>query len=166
MKTFQDNQNRTWAITLNVDALKRIKDLTGVDLMQIVSDGGKLIERLVSDPVLLCDVIYAACREEAETKQISDRDFGRAMAGDAIEKATEALLGELADFFPQRRRAVLTKVLEKLARYQGKALELAEARLDDPAMDERITRAIEAAFKLLPLPTDGGSSGAAPASSD
>jgi len=58
---------------------------------------------------------------------------------------------------------------QMLHRY-GKALELAEARLDDPKMDKRITRLMEKAFKeAFADPAvagpDGGSSDAAPASS-
>jgi len=110
MKTFADNAGRTWTVALNVDALKRVRSLCDVDLMQIVSDGGKLLDRLMADPVLLCDVIFALCKEEAETKGISDTDFGKAMAGDPIEHATQALLEELVDFFPNRtQREVLGK---------------------------------------------------------
>jgi len=52
MKTFTDNAGRSWTVALNVDALKRVRSLCDVDLMQIVSDGGKLLDRLMADPVL------------------------------------------------------------------------------------------------------------------
>ena len=61
---------------------------------------GTLLEKLINDPILLCDVIYCVCMEEADSRGVSDEDFGRAMAGDAIELATTALLEELVDFFP------------------------------------------------------------------
>src|SRR5687767_1850112 len=120
MKTFQDNAGRTWTVQVNVDAIKRVRDLAKVDLLEVVE--GKLIERLVSDPILLCDVLYCVCKVEADAQGISDGDFGRAMGGDAIDGATAALLEELVGFFPQGRRKVLAKALAKLRNLEGTAL--------------------------------------------
>jgi len=162
MKTFTDNAGRTWTVALNVDALKRVRSLCDVDLMQVVSDGGKLLDRLMADPVLLCDVVFAVCKEEAETKGISDVDFGKGMAGDPIEHATQALLEELVGFFPNRtQRDVLGKVLEKMRRYAAMAGQLAMAKVDDPELDERMRKAIEEALGS----TAGESPPGAPASS-
>src|SRR5512133_3630002 len=112
MKTFTDNTGRCWTLTINVDAIKQVKGLIGVDLLEAV--GGNLLERLSGDPVLLCDVLYALCKPQADAEKVSDSDFGRSMSGDAIETATDAFLEELCDFFPQRRRNLLTKALGKL----------------------------------------------------
>ena len=38
-------------LTVNMGAIKRVRSLLGVDLMEVVD--GKLIERLIGDPVLL-----------------------------------------------------------------------------------------------------------------
>jgi len=147
LKTFTDNAGRNWTVALNVDALKRVRSLCTVDLMEIVSDGGKLLDRLMADPVLLCDVVFALCKEEAESKNVSDTDFGKAMAGDPIEHATQALLEEIVGFFPNRtQRDVLGKVLDKMRRYADLAGELAKAKVDDPELDERMRKAIEEEF--------------------
>ena len=136
MKTFNDNAGRTWTVTINVDAIKRVKSLLSVNLLEAVE--GKLLERLVSDPVLLCDVIYAVCKPEADAKSVSDEDFGRSMAGDAIDLATTALLEELVDFFPQQRRRLLRKALEKLRKLESMALTAAETRLDSPELERQM----------------------------
>jgi hypothetical protein len=107
MKTFNDNAGRTWTVAINVDAIKRVKSLLSVNLLEAVE--GKLIEQLVSDPVMLCDVLYVLCKPEADAKQVTDEDFGRAMAGDAIDLGTTCLLEELVDFFPLAKRQVLAK---------------------------------------------------------
>ncbi len=152
MKTFTDNAGRTWTIAINVDCIKRVKTLLSVNLLDAIE--GKLIEDLVSDPVLLCDVIYAVCKPEADTTEVSDEEFGRAMAGDAIDNATTALLEELVDFFPSGKRQVLAKALAKLKTFQTKAVETASKRLDDPNLDQQL----EALLKEgeLPEPTPGG----------
>lgn len=154
MKTFADNAGRSWTVQINVDAVKRVRDLVSVNLLEVVE--GKLLDRLISDPVLLCDVIYAVCKPEADTKTVTDVDFGRAMAGDAIDNATTALLEELVDFFPQGRRKVLAKALNKLKALETAALKAVDARLDSPELEKRL----EAELQRL-----GTWSGAAPESS-
>ncbi len=156
MKTFQDNNGRTWTITVNVDAIKRVRSLLEVNLLDVVD--GKLLERIVSDPVLLCDVIYCLVKPEADAKQVRDEDLGRAMAGDAIDHATTALLEELVDFFPGPKRRVLAKALAKLQALEARALQVAETRLDDPELEARIEAELNASMP-------GSSSGSSPASS-
>jgi biotin synthase-related radical SAM superfamily protein len=154
MKTFTDNAGQTWTITVNVDAIKRVRGLLDVDLLEIVE--GKLIERLYCDPVLLCDVVYAVCKPEADEKGVSDEEFGRAMAGDAIEQATKALLEELVNFSPSPRdRQNLGRVLETTWSAMEKARDLIEARLASGELEKAVAQA---------LATAGSSSGAVPAS--
>ena len=138
MKTFNDNAGRSWTVQVNVDAIKRVRDLAQVNLLEVVE--GKLLERLISDPVLLCDVIYCLCKPEADATSISDVEFGRAMAGDAIDGATTALLEELVDFFPQAKRRVLAKALAKLQKLQTAALAAVETRLDSPELDRQLAQ--------------------------
>ena len=154
MKTFTDNAGRVWTVQVNVDAIKRVRDLVQVNLLEVVE--GKLLERLISDPVLLCDVIYSLCKPEADAKNVSDVDFGKAMGGDAIDGGTTALLEELVDFFPQAKRRVLAKALAKLQKLQTAALAAVETRLDSPELDRQM------AARLAQLTS---SSGSAPESS-
>ncbi len=140
MKTFKDNAGRTWTVGIDVAAIKRVRSLVDVDLMSAVE--GKLLERLVSDPVLLCDVIYCVCKPEADSKGVSDEEFGRAMAGDAVDHATTALLEELVDFFPQARRRLLAKALAKLKNLEARALEVAEMKLDSPELEAEMEAAL------------------------
>lgn len=154
MKTFNDNAARSWTVQVNVDAIKRVRDLAQVNLLEVVE--GKLLERLISDPILLCDVIYCLCKPEADSKSVSDVDFGRAMGGDSIDGATTALLEELVDFFPQAKRRVLAKALAKLQKLQTAALAAVETRLDSPELDRQM------AARLAQLEN---SSGSAPESS-
>jgi hypothetical protein len=161
MKSFTDNAGRSWSVEVNVAALKRVKGLTGVDLLEVLD--GTLIDRLTRDPVLLCDVLYAACKPDADQHGVTDEEFGRAMAGDAIEHATGALLDEIVSFCPSPRdRAALGRVLAATRTAMDKARDLIEQRLDSGELE----RAIEQAVGGLPgLATGGNSSTAAPESS-
>lgn len=140
MHTFKDNAGRTWTVALNVDTIKAVRDLTKVNLLEAVE--GKLLERLANDPILLCDVLYALVKTEADKANISDADFGRALYGDAIDAATTALLEELVDFFPKRRRGMVNRTLRLLLAVDTKAVALAEKKLDAVNADE----VVESAF--------------------
>jgi hypothetical protein len=150
MKTFSDNTGRTWSLTINVDAIKRVRGLLDVDLMQAID--GKLLERLVTDPVLLCDVVYALCKPEADAKSVTDEQFGQAMAGDAIDAATTALLEELVGFFPQAKRQVLRKALDKLKVLETKVFDAVTARLESGEID----RMLEAELNKVNPGSGGG----------
>jgi len=141
MRTFKDMAGRTWTLQINVDAIKRVRGLLNVDLLEIAD--GKLIERLASDPVLLCDVVYAVLKPDADSAQVSDVDFGRAMGGDCLEHATSALLEELADFFPSSKRKVLRLALSKMKDVDARIAALAEKKLSSPLLNERINQLLE-----------------------
>ena len=157
MKTFKDNADRSWDIAINVAAVKRVRDLVGVDLLEIVE--GTLIKKLIRDPILLCDIIYAVCKPQADEREppVTDEEFGRAMAGDAIEHATTALLEDLVSFCPSPRdRSNLGRVLEATNRVMDKARDMIEQKLDSGEL-ERIAE--------QSLATAGASFGSAPESS-
>ncbi len=140
MRTFTDNAGRTWTIAINVDCIRRLRATLNIDLLEAVE--GKMIERLVGDPILLCDCIYVICKPDADQRNISDEDFGRAMAGDAIEYATTSLLEELVDFFPRNRRELLSKALLKFRSLESKAIELADKQLEDPQLENNLMEAL------------------------
>ncbi len=143
MKTFTDNTGRTWTLLVNVATIKRVRALCGVDLNSIieVEDGKpttKLLERLSTDPVLLVDVLYAVCRPECEQKGVSDEDFGAAMAGDAIEQATSALLDEVIDFFPEAKRLALRRILNATRRFAEMAAKRLKETMDSEDFEIRL----------------------------
>ncbi len=140
MHSFVDNSRRTWEIAINVAAVKRIRGLLGIDLYALVDDGFKSLSKLVSDPVTLADVLYCLCKDQAEKQSISDEDFGRALAGDAITQAADAFVEELIDFFPDARaRASLRKAIEAGKTVRDKVLSHAESILDsiDPEIEAK-----------------------------
>ena len=168
MKTFADNAARTWAINVSVSAVKRVRDMLGVNLLEIADMKSGMLDRLVTDPCLLCDILFCLVQPEAEAKGISDEDFGRALAGDALDQATDALLSEVVDFFPKGRRTVLRKILDKLAALQQKAVVTAMTRLEDPETDRILEEALTMAETRESVPTnstsDAGNSAASPES--
>lgn len=149
MKSFTDNAGRVWTLAVNVAAIKRVRAICDVDLNSIVEmDAGnkpsaKLLERLSTDPVLLVDVLYAVCKPEADAKNIGDEDFGRAMAGDAIDHATAALLDEIIDFFPEAKREAFKKILSATRRFEAIARKRMETLLADRSFEDSLVSELE-----------------------
>jgi hypothetical protein len=113
MKTFTDSAGRTWTISIAVDAIKRVQQHCDVNLADITSGDPPLLTRLEVDLVLLCDVIYALVKPQAEQAGVSDEDFGRALGGDAILAAHDAFWNALSDFFQRLRRADQVRAIQK-----------------------------------------------------
>ena len=160
MKTFTDNAGRSWNVEINVAAIKRARTLADVNLLEVVE--GTLVDRLIRDPVLLCDCLYAVCKPQADERSITDEEFGRAMAGDAIEHATAALLEELVSFCPSPRdRKTLGRVIQATQNVMEKARDLVEQKLDSGELEKVVEQALAEAQAEMP----SDSSGSAPASS-
>lgn len=127
MKSFTDSGGRQWALAVNVDSIKRVRALLEVDLMTIIE--GKLIDKLLSDPVMVVDIVYALCKPAADAAGVNDEQFGQAMAGDAIDNATAALLEDLTDFFPKGRRSPLKAAIAKVQQADSLALTRAAGKI-------------------------------------
>jgi len=158
MRTFVDASGRTWTIAINVAQVKRVRDALKIDLLDLDKD---LALELINDPVKLVDVIYVLCRDQALSATVSDEDFGRGMAGDAIDGATRALLEELADFFPNpRHRHNLKLVLAATFETIDAAAETARSHLEEGGELARLRdKALAAVAEAF-----GPSSGNSPAS--
>ena len=148
MKTFTDNKGRIWTLEVTVATVKRVRALCRVDLNSIVEldknnkPSAELLERLSSDPVLLVDVLYAVCKPQADKLGITDADFGEAMAGDAIEYATSALLEEVINFFPESKRMVMQRILSASRKFSEAARKKLEAELNGE-FESRVVSTLE-----------------------
>ena len=108
MHKFTDNDGHEWGISLNSWTAREVKEKTGVDLLDMESLTTKL-----ADTYTLVNVLWVLVSKEAGERGTTDEDFGRSLAGDQVEDATNAMLEEIIDFFPQSRRPILRKALEK-----------------------------------------------------
>ena len=131
MKTFVDNMGKTWTVTVNVGTIKRVKDLLGINLVQAIT--GDLIEKVENDICLFVDILYVVCKQQAQANNISDEKFGELLGGDSLEKATEAFLDQLIDFFPEAKRKLYRKAWSKTKQAEVLAVQKLEKKLQ--AMD-------------------------------
>ena len=156
MKTFTDSAGRTWTLTITVDAIKRVQSLLGVNLANVTEGDPPLLTRLETDIVLLCDVIYAVVKPQADQQNVTDEQFGQALGGDAILAAHDAFWSALADFFRSLRRSDQVRAIEKQTALVHAAVDAADKRIEALDVDKIVDRAIR---------TDGDSASSSPASS-
>ncbi len=151
MRTFKDANQTDWALTVNVTTRKKVQADTGFDLFGVVESAE--IEKL-EDPALLVAVVFSLCEEQAKKSNTTPEQFAEAMAGDALDSASEALFGAVADFFPKSRRTVMTAALEKGRELQEAATSQVLAKIAATTVDS-----------LLPSTSKGGST-SSPVSSE
>jgi hypothetical protein len=144
MHVFRDNNGRDWCIEINVASVKRTKALMGVDLYGLVDARFEGLDKLLGNPCDLVDVLYCLVKAEADKRGITDEDFGRGMGGDSLQRASDAFMAELIDFFPDPRvRAGLTKVLEKSRTLRNLLMDQMERDLDAMDLDSEARKLID-----------------------
>lgn len=143
MRTFADNAGRTWTVAINVALVKRVRGMLGLDLFKLLDDGARPLGELLADPVRLADVLFCLCQEEAEKRNVSDEDFGAALAGDSIGRAADAFVDELVDFFPHARgRESLKKLIAASRTLTDKLLDHAEMKVGQIDLEAEASRLI------------------------
>ncbi len=73
-------------------------------------DKPELLNQLAGDPIQFVDILYAVIKPQLDELGIDDVAFGESLDGESVERATEALLEGLVDFFPGARKAMLQRV--------------------------------------------------------
>lgn len=165
MSTFQDNLNRKWRVEVTVRTVKRVRDLVGVDLYEAAD--GDLVDRIAADPCLLCDVICAVVRPQVEEAGLTDEDFAEGLGGDALDKATEALLAGLAEFYPEQMRHRLRAAMAKRDRALKEINRIVIGKLEDQTIEREIVQRINDEIdRRLSAVVSSDWSGALPVSSE
>ena len=117
MPSFVDAKNRSWQLSLTVGDLLKVRAATGVDLGAALKSETALGELLFGDPATLVATLFVLCESQAATQAVTPEEFGYGFDGPTLERATESLIGAVADFFPRSRigkaiRQNLTRVLD------------------------------------------------------
>ena len=149
MRQFTDTKDRVWEVELNVRQMKRVRDILGIDLVNVIQAGKDgavatdTLDRVANDPILLVDILWVLCEGQAKAAGVTDDDFGSSLAGDSIADATRAFLDELVDFFPGARRLFLKKAVDLARKYETENLEVLEKALNSPEFEERLKTSLQ-----------------------
>jgi len=128
MRVFTDANGRSWSLAVDLPNRDRVLADTQFDLFEAI-DQDQLAK--LSRPQVLIPVLFSLSRPDAEAAKITPEQFARAMIGDVLEEASEALLGALTDFFPSRRRKPLQALLAKSKEASDRQAEILMQRVSD-----------------------------------
>ena len=149
MRQFTETKERVWEVELNVRQMKRVRNMLGIDLVNVIQAGKDgavatdTLDRVANDPILLVDILWVLCEGQAKAAGVTDDDFGSSLAGDSISDATRAFLDELVDFFPGARRLFLKKAVDLAREYETENLGLLEKALSSPEFEDRLKTSLQ-----------------------
>ena len=152
MTTFTDKQKKTWSLELTVGSARRVKNETGVNLLNMISlePDGKAstaeLEKLIEDPFALVNVLFTLCAKQAEESGVSGEDFAERFDADVIMAATNALIEEIINFSPAAKRRALTKFYQTAQRIAAEQEKELEKILNDETLDEKIEEEMKRSF--------------------
>lgn len=147
MRVFKDSTGRSWEISMNINTVKRVKGLLGgVDLLKMeeTPEGTPLLTSLAVDIELLCDVIFACVKPQADAAGVTDVQFGEALGGEAILHARDAFFKELIDFFQMLGRIELVRAIQAQETLISNVVKRAEAKVAAFDLEKMADRAMEA----------------------
>lgn len=131
-----DATGKDWTTSVNVNTVRRVNELTGVLLTDAADTD--LVQRLFSDIMLLCDVLYAVCEPQASERGIDSAAFGELLAGETIDKACDSLMRSIVDFFPSGRRDKVNRILAATRKIEQEQVKLLDQRMSAEQIDKLI----------------------------
>lgn len=156
MHSFQDKNGKKWNIELNVGTAKRVKSECEIDLVNVItmSHDGKAqasaLERLAEDPILLVDVLFSLCKEQAKESGVDDFAFAELFNADAVEQSSNALMEEIINFSQPAKRKALTRIYRTAKDFAARMDKQLEQILESPELDAEIESVLKKSFGNTP----------------
>lgn len=116
MQTYKDGQGKARKFELTIYGCDQVLDLCGIDLLKIIDEDlaappGTVLHTLQTDRRLLCQILHVLM-DDSVPDGVEFDEFRKAMTGDGLAAATDALLREIFRFFPRHRRDAVLRLYE------------------------------------------------------
>jgi hypothetical protein len=126
-KTFTDSLGRAWTVTIVWSTCKRIKDIAGVVVDDLIlkkkgEDPLSPFVKLVTDPEALLAVLWAICKPQCDAAKIELGDFCDGIVGNTLIDAKNAFCQALYDFFPDPQKSILGGAIAMGIKHEAKAM--------------------------------------------
>jgi hypothetical protein len=157
MAKFKTLDGKEWVIDVTYLTVKRVRDLCGVNVLDICNLDKESLSGWVADDLKVLEVVCAVVRPQLAAIDMADDEFFAACDGQVLKEAVERLVDQVSDFFQEPRKGLVKKVIAKL-RETEKKMEAQAAKAIDAALSQCD---FEAALK-----THGSSGSTSPASSE
>lgn len=138
MASFTDQQGREWQINIDAPTVMEIRSDCDPEFLKNDTKESNTYIRLQEDPVLLCRVVFLLTREQREARHIAEPDFYRSVIGEAIDRATEAMLDAIANFIPKSTKDLLVASAEMRKRVLERGTAELLTRLKDPQLEAKV----------------------------
>jgi len=155
ISAFSTTDGTRFLVPVNYLTVKRVRELCGVNVLDILGPGDQL-SGFLADDVQLLEVVCAVVRPQLKELNWSDDQFFSVVDGEVIRSATNCLMDEVTEFFPEPRKGLVAKVIAKV-RAAAATLEARQV--------ETVEAAISKADFELALRTHGNEGSTSPASS-
>jgi hypothetical protein len=145
---FVDNQDNTWFIRIDVNALRRVRKNHGIDLGKVLGDQ-KQIEILQDDICKLVDIIFDLVQEQAREMGVTAGDFGAALSGDALAAAVDAFMEAAVEFLPESKRRILRQILDANKATQAQAELRIQTAINNGLLTDGMRETMDALDEIL-----------------
>ena len=128
---FVDGLNRSWTVTLDFAAAKRVRGAVvtlnedGEEVPFDLIDAGQIgvtMQSLRSRYQTLGETIYQIVKPQADQKGLTEEQFLDGCLGDSLDAAADAIETELINFFPKSLREVTKVMFRKNTELRNNAL--------------------------------------------
>jgi hypothetical protein len=156
MATFKTLDGKQWLVEVNYLTVKRVRDLCGVNVLDICNLDKESLSGWVADDLKVLEVICAIVRPQLTSLDMADEEFFAACDGGVLKEAVERLVDQVSDFFQEPRKGLVKKVIAKLRETEKKM---------EKAATQAIEKALQCDFEET-LRTHGSSGFTSPESSE
>lgn len=141
-----------WLVSLDGPKVKAVRQECRGDDDRPVNLTAEFLEirPLLDNPVLLPEVMWVLCRDQATQKNISREAFVGAVIGDTCFDAARALIDAIVDFIPSpQKRSLLRAAIKADLEAESLAIQISTTRTTDSKLEEARKRKIEAAVNEI-----------------
>jgi len=121
---------KTWVIEVTYLTVKRVRDLCGVNVLDICNLDKESLSGWVADDLKVLEVICAVVRPQLAAIDMSDDDFFAVCDGAVLREAVERLVDQVSDFFQEPRRGLVKRVIAKLRETETKMEQAARTAVE------------------------------------
>lgn len=111
---FRTNDGTRWDPALNVGTLKRVREETGRDILELLEKNSSLLSDMRKDPLLLTDILYSLCRAQARARHVTRERFDELFTMETLRDGFYAFLEAFARFFWEPARGEMLNVLRTM----------------------------------------------------
>lgn len=141
MREFIDGNGRVWSVKLDISAAKRIEQIAKFKIFD--PENSDVLMRLMTDRILVADVLYAMIHPQAVSKGVTAEDFGSSLYGKPMGDARQAVVDELADFSEEPTRSIIQKQIKTLSALETEIQKQGATELEKIKIETMVRVAID-----------------------